>query len=208
MEACWEDLKMLGSALRLPGGNSVDGLPPARHNTGAVVKPVPNRPSIFGTLTPLDEFSLPKRSWYENILHAKCFLTIKLDFGWAWALGDNVIAISIWGQSFWRGSYLEDCFETFESFKLRTYSSTSPTGGNQVDGLQPVWNIILVLVKPVPRAPRFFITRACLDEFVLDKANQYEMCHSWNDFYTLKFHFGRVWASEDNANEISIWRKF
>ena len=40
--------KKAGSALRVPGGNPVDGLPPARH-TGAVVKPVPRAPRLFIT---------------------------------------------------------------------------------------------------------------------------------------------------------------
>ena len=50
---------LVGSALRVPGGNPVDGLPPARH-TGARGNPVPNRPSLFGTWTCLNMFIFDK----------------------------------------------------------------------------------------------------------------------------------------------------
>ena len=86
-----------------------------------------------------------------------------------------------------------------------TYSSTSPTGGNQVDGLPPVWNI-LVQEEPPSQIDRVYLypwpVWRCFGDI---NYHEMKMCHIENILRVLKFHFGWVWAPGDNVNEISIW---
>ena len=129
----WEDFgnerKLLVSALRVPGGNPVDGLPAVRHSLSQgkarrvilVQESDPfqiDRVNLWRGLLWIS-FSSSKPSRYEVTPRLKCSSTIKLDFGWVWASCDNVTAISIWGQSFRSGWILKYFWENILKWNFK-----------------------------------------------------------------------------------------
>ena len=78
---------------------------------------------------------------------AKCSSRM-FDLGWIWSSCDNGNTTFIWGQLFIEDNF-HDMFMKFSNSlkyfrKLFQKLYASSTGGNQVDGLPPVWNIILM----------------------------------------------------------------
>ena len=114
---------------------------------------------------------------------SNCRPIIEFGFGWAW--GDMVTAISIQGQCFWWVTYSRFIFEISKIFIflrnsfisnlfLNTYSSTSPTGRNEVDGLPLVWKIIRKQSEKKTRKEQYKMVRhhPILVELTTDKNTQ------------------------------------
>ena len=89
-----EEFPIRWSALRVPGGNQVDGLPPARHsNTRPKSTEFFCTLGLFGDVQVWENHNDIKISYIQNKL---CLS--KFHFGWVRTTSDNANEISVWLQ--------------------------------------------------------------------------------------------------------------
>ena len=192
--------EMSWSALRVPGGNQVDGLPQARH-TETIAKRARVRPRtqvlttmkikfeviFWSTSAPLSDMIV-----LDNVLKIWIELMKLRNY--------DAMEKFYWGQVF---SKVEISVEISKFSKISKNSKS-------FEGEAPALRVIragtrLTVHRSLPSTE--FIWNFDLFEHVFRWQNHHhmKMCHMENVLYVLKFHFGWVWAPDDNVNEIYIW---